>query len=72
MIDNYQTIYYNLPTRVKGLVVYDSYDDYYTIVLNARLSHDENVKTFWHELKHITFDDFHSKLTATQLEAIRH
>lgn len=72
MLDNYTTIYQNLPYKIKGFAVYNSKEDYYTIVLNSRLSHDQNIKTFIHELKHINNDDFSSSLTATTIEALAH
>ena len=72
MLDNCITIFQNLPYKIKGFAVYNSNEDYYTIVLNSRLSHDQNLKTYIHELEHITNDDFHSGLSATKLETIAH
>ena len=72
MLDNYSTIYQNLPYKIKGFAVYNSKEDYYTIVLNSRLSYDQNIKTFIHELKHINNDDFSSYLTATAIETLAH
>ena len=72
MLDNYTTIFQNLPCKIKGFVVYNSKEDYYTIVLNSRLSYDQNIKTFIHELKHINNDDFSSTLSATTIEALAH
>ena len=72
MLDNCITIFQNLPYKIKGFAVYNSNDDFYTIVLNSRLSHDQNLKTYIHELEHINNDDFHSGLSATILETIAH
>ena len=72
MLDNCITIFQNLPYKIKGFAVYNSNEDYYTIVLNSRLSHDQNLKTYIHELEHITNNDFYSKLSATKLETIAH
>lgn len=58
MINNYIMIYKNLPFKINGFIMYDAEDDYYTIVLNSRLSFSENKKTFEHELKHILNGDF--------------
>lgn len=58
MIDNFITVYENLPFKVSGFIMYDAADDYYTIVLNSRLSCWRNKKTFEHELKHIINGDF--------------
>ena len=72
MLDNCITIFQNLPYKIKGFAVYNSNEDYYTIVLNSRLSYDQNLKTYIHELKHITNNDFYSGLSATILESIAH
>ena len=58
MVENNITIFANLPYKVSGFIMYDSADDYYTIVLNSRLSYEENRKTFEHELQHIINNDF--------------
>lgn len=72
MLDNYTTIYLNLPCKIKGFAVYNSCEDYYTIVLNSRLSYAQNIKTYWHELKHIKNNDFFSNLTVNELETLAH
>ena len=46
----------NLPTRIKGFVTMRSGEP--VIVLNARLNHEQNLKTYLHELKHIKNGDF--------------
>lgn len=58
MIDNYKVIYKNLSTKVKGFIMYLGEDDYYTIILNSRMSYDSNVKTLHHELMNIKNNDF--------------
>lgn len=72
MCNNYSTIYMNLPCKVRGFAVYNSCEDYYTIVLNSRLSYSQNVQAYFHELKHIECNDFNSNMPATVLEQIRH
>lgn len=51
---------------------HNSCEDYYTIVLNSRLSYSQNVQAYFHELKHIECNDFNSNMPATVLEQIRH
>jgi Zn-dependent peptidase ImmA (M78 family) len=46
----------DLPPRIKGFVTMR--DGEPVIVLNARLSHEENVETYLHELKHLERNDF--------------
>ena len=72
MFDNYQTIFQQLPYKIRGFVIHNSCEDFYTIVLNSRLSHAQNIKTFWHELKHIKNNDFYSNLTASEIESLAH
>ena len=72
MVENYITIFENLPYKVSGFIMYDSADDYYTIVLNSRLSYEENKKTFEHELKHIKNNDFLKCHNVELLEASMH
>lgn len=72
MLDNYHTIFMNLPYKIRGFVVHNSSEDFYTIVLNSRLSYAQNLKTYWHELEHITNDDFNSLLDVNILEKIAH
>ncbi len=72
MVENYITIFANLPYKVSGFIMYDSADDYYTIVLNSRLSYEENRKTFEHELQHIINNDFSKCHNVGILEASMH
>lgn len=72
MGDNFQVIYLNLPYKVNGFTVYNACDDFYTIVLNARLSYSNWEKTFKHELKHITHDDFIKFKNVNKIETLAH
>ena len=72
MLDNYQTIFQQLPCKIKGYVVHNSSEDFYSIVLNSRLSYSQNLKTYLHELEHITNDDFRSLLSVNVLEQLAH
>ena len=72
MLDNCTTIYQQLPYKIRGFVVHNACEDFYTIVLNSRFSHSQNIKTFWHELQHITNDDFNSSLSVDLIEKFAH
>ena len=61
----------NLPTSVKGFSKSNS-DMTYTIVLNARLTREQQEETYRHELEHITKDDFCSCDSADMVEKERH
>lgn len=59
----------NLPTRIKGFVTMRGGEP--VIVLNARLNHEQNLKTYLHELKHIKNGDF-EKSDADRIESDAH
>lgn len=48
---------YELPGDIKGVLV-EKPDDSYTIIINALLSEEERMKTYWHEIKHLKQRDF--------------
>lgn len=72
MLHNYRTIFQQLPYKIRGFVVHNSSEDFYTIVLNSRLSHSQNIKTFWHELEHIANDDFNNDMSVDLIEKFAH
>lgn len=72
MVENYITIFRNLPYKINGFIIYDAEDDYYTIVLNSRSSYEQNRKTFEHEIQHILNNDFSNYRDVNLLEAIMH
>ena len=72
MIDNYITIFENLPYKVNGFTMYNASDDYYTIVLNSRASADACRKTFEHEMAHIKNKDFSTYRNVEILESVLH
>ena len=47
----------DLPATIKAYVVANA-DQSYTIVLNSTLNHEQNMKSYAHEMKHILGDDF--------------
>ena len=73
-MDEVRVIYADLPPRIKGMLVktFDE-EDYYTIVLNSRLSAEQNRETYEHELKHMKARDFDQEdMTVDKIEYIRH
>lgn len=72
MRDNFTINYLNLPLKIKGFTLYDSTDDFYTIVINCKYSFASMQKTLLHELKHIFNDDFHSLQTVAEIEINSH
>lgn len=70
MMNNVRTIYADMPATIGGYTICQ--DDYYTIVLNQNLSYDQNVASYYHELKHIKDKDFDSHMSADSIEKKRH
>ena len=59
----------NLPPSVKGLVKRTG--DYYTFLVNARHTREQNIKTTEHEEKHLKKNDY-EKDNADAVEAEAH
>ena len=65
-----QVILLDLPVSISSFVRID--DDVYTVVLNARLSAEDRLRHYQHELRHITDADFEKEQTADEIEAEAH
>lgn len=66
---DYKVVLMNMPVAVRATVVY--VDDFYTIIVNARLSVEQQREAFIHELKHIYGNDF-EKCNACEIEHYTH
>ena len=66
--------YEELPCCIGGFVreTCEPDGDYYTIILNSRLSYEKQRATFAHEIEHIRNDDFHSERSVAEIENERH
>lgn len=51
-----KVVYENLPTTIGSFV--KETDGFYTIVLNARMSYEDQIRHYRHEMQHITRQDF--------------
>ena len=47
----------NMDTKIKGFTSKNE-DDSYSVFINSRLSHEQRMKAYAHELKHIENGDF--------------
>lgn len=56
MIDERPALLVDLPTSIRGFVYHDD-DGEPVIVLNARLTHEQNRETYCHEQEHIRRGD---------------
>lgn len=62
------TKYIDMPHRIKGLTVCDDQGNY-IIILNSRLTQEQQKETYAHELFHIENGDFESGLDCDKVEA---
>lgn len=56
-MDEINVQFLNMDTMIPEQLVKNE-DDSYTIFLNARLSHDSQLKSYYHAMKHILGNDF--------------
>lgn len=63
---NYSVHFKDLPCRVKAFTF--KHEDGYSIIINARLSYEQQRKAFFHELHHIDNGDFDSGGTVAKIE----
>lgn len=66
---DYNVVLTDLPLSVKGFVRQE--DDFYTVVLNSRLTHEANIQTCRHEERHIKENDF-GKGNVQEIETSAH
>ena len=67
-------IYADLPPRIKGMLVktFDE-EECYTVVINSRLSIEQQRAAYEHELKHMRAKDFDEvDKSVDEIEYIRH
>lgn len=72
-MNNVNVKFVDMPHTVRGCVVrdYDG-DEFFTIMINARMSKDMQLSAYKHELEHIDFGDFSSGLPIDLIESVRH
>ena len=63
--------YIELPATVHSFVTMNC-DSTYTIVLNSRLSHEQNLISYLHELSHIRNGDYDKTCSADIIELVSH
>lgn len=60
----------DLPTRVKAVSTKNE-DDSYTVILNSKLNHEQNLESYKHEIRHIKNND-HDKQDVNMIELLNH
>lgn len=66
-----QVFIVDMPTSIRGLTVRNE-DDSYTILINAGLPHEEQIKVYDHEIEHINNHDYDHMYDASKIEWMRH
>ncbi len=60
----------NMDTKIPEHLVKNN-DDSYTLFLNAKLSHDSQIKSYYHALRHIAENDY-EKESVQEIEIKTH
>ena len=71
MPDGITTYYADMPAAIKSYVVCNS-DSTYTIILNSKLSYEQNLISCEHEIKHILNGDYEKKCNVDIIEINAH
>lgn len=69
-MDDIKVIYMDIPTTIRSYVI--NRNDFYTIVLNSRLSSEQNNISYEHELRHIKNGDYEKKCSVNMIEFMAH
>lgn len=64
-------IFADMPTRIKAYTVINK-DGMYTIVLNSRLTHEQNLLSYHHEMLHIENHDYEKNCDTDLIEIHAH
>ena len=75
MMNNIIVRYCDLPHSVKGFVIKQCEEcgDFYTIMINSRMSAEQQEETYQHEISHIKNMDFDAvSVSVDQIEMMRH
>lgn len=71
MEDEIFTYYANMPTTIRSFVVSNS-DMSFTIIINARISSDQQLRAYLHELRHIKNGDYDKHCSVELIELNAH
>ncbi|HBB61477.1 MAG TPA: hypothetical protein DCZ61_06785 [Lachnospiraceae bacterium] len=71
MTPDVNTVLIDMPTDIKSYVISDR-DDFFTIVINSRLSYAAQLIAYQHELRHIINGDCDRDVTADLIEIFAH
>ena len=70
-MEEINVVYADMPTRIHSYVVANA-DASYTIILNSKLSHEQHMISYNHEVEHIIKGDYDRKCSADLIEIVAH
>lgn len=68
--DNIRTVLADMPTTISAYTILA--DDYYTVIINSRLTKERQIKAYTHELRHIQNGDFDRMCSVGLIEFYTH
>lgn len=71
MTDDIFIRFFDMPTTIRGYTVANQ-DGSYTVVLNSRISWEQQKETYAHEVGHIKRGDFERQCSADLIEIFAH
>lgn len=71
MTQDVNCTFIDMPTSIKAYTMLNN-DETYTIVLNARLTREQHLLSYYHEMKHIENGDYEKKTDVGLLELFAH
>lgn len=63
--------YFDMPATIKAYTVCNQ-DDTYTIILNSRLCYEQQLYSYYHEMRHIENGDYCKNSNADIIEMFAH
>ena len=70
-MDAINVLYADMPSAIRSYVVSNT-DSSYTVVLNSRLSHEQNLLSYQHELCHIQNGDYDLRILLLIESKLKH
>ena len=64
-------IYADMPATIPGYSISNP-DMSYTVVINSRLNHEQQLKAYYHEMQHINSGDYDRKTSVDVIECYAH
>lgn len=71
MEDGIYTYYADLPTTIRSFVVSNN-DMSFTIILNAKMGREQQLKAYLHEMNHIKNGDYEKNCSVDLIETATH